>query len=317
MASRKGFRRRKRRIGADADRGDDATRRTRDEARRIAAAERSAARAARREGLVVRVRGVILEARRRARPAHRGLARVAPYVSAFLLLVVRIPAALVATLLDLAQDTSAWLRSRIGPALAGVTDRLSKAVTPVRTLVVVSAAAAFALGASQFTDFAGVSVGGSGYSGDVKAIAPPPQTALETAGSAHLYLLVPAAALALVLIVATARGRWRLGRAVALVGAVAIAVALLVDLPQGLDKGEAGTAYVGTEAELIEGFWAQTAAGAALVLCGPLLGLYARRAAGDGARESRRRARRSRRRSRPQRLETSGRAATVQARART
>jgi hypothetical protein len=112
---------------------------------------------------------------------------------------------------------------------------------------------------------------------------------------------VPLGVLALLLIWATARGRWRLGRAVSLVGVAAIAVALLVDMPQALDRGGAGVAYVGTDARLLEGFWAQIAAAAVLVGCGPMLGFYARRAAG----EPRRGRARSRRR-RPRAMRTAG-----------
>jgi hypothetical protein len=230
------------------------------------------------EGLTIRLRGGALETRRRLRPARRGLGRIAPYVSGALMLLVRVPAALIAILLDVTEDAAGWLRARIGPVVAGVGAWLMAVVTPLRTMTVVASAAAIALAASQFTDYAGVAVGASEYSGDIRAIAPPPRTGLETAGSAHLYLGVPLAAAALVLIWATARGRWRLGRAVALVGVAGIALSLIVDLPQGLDAGSAATNYFGTEAQLIEGFWSQLAASAALVLCGPLLGMYARRA---------------------------------------
>ncbi len=100
-------------------------------------------------------------------------------------------------------------------------------------------------------------------------------------GSAHLYVLLPLAGLALALVWLTARGRWRLGRAVAAVGLAGLVVTLAIDLPQGLDTGRAGSDYLGTEARLIEGFWSQLAASAALLAFGPLLGAYARRA-GDG-----------------------------------
>jgi hypothetical protein len=140
-----------------------------------------------------------------------------------------------------------------------------------------------ALAVSQFFDYRGVAVGAPQYEGAVGTAAPAPLTDLETAGSAHLYLPVALAAVALYLIWATARGSWRLGRAVGLVGVAAIAVSVIVDAPQGLDAGRAGVAYYGTEAKLIEGFWAQVSAAAVLVLCGPLLGRYVRLAAGDEA----------------------------------
>ena len=65
---------------------------------------------------------------------------------------------------------------------------------------------------------------------------------------------------------------------------------IAVDAPQGLDAGRSGVAYLNTEARLIEGFWAQMAASATLLVTGPLLGLYAKRAsAGHGSRAERRR----------------------------
>jgi hypothetical protein len=290
MAPRKGFRIRKRSRSANPD--------------------------PRFEGLSLRLRGSALETRRRLRPARRGVGRVAPYLSGALLLLIRIPAALIAILLDLTEGVAGWVRDRVGPVAAGVGERVSTAVTPLRTLTVVASAAAIALAASQFADFSGVAVGASDYSGDIRAIAPPPQTDLETAGSAHLYLGVPLALLALALIVATARGRWRLGRAVGLVGLAGIALSLIVDLPQGLDAGGASTEYIGTEAQLIEGFWSQLAASAALVLCGPLLGLYARQAAAGEDRGTRRRAVRPRRRI-GRRGRAARRSVAVQAKART
>jgi hypothetical protein len=83
--------------------------------------------------------------------------------------------------------------------------------------------------------------------------------------------MLPVAALALVVIALAARGRWRLARLLVPLGIVVIAVSLLIDLPSGLDEGAASVAYEGAEASLLDGFWAQLAAGATLVACGPLL----------------------------------------------
>ncbi len=159
------------------------------------------------------------------------------------------------------------------------------------------AGAAVALAASQFVDYRGVAVGAPAYEGEIGAVAPAPFTDLKPAGSAHAYALVPLAAIAVLLAVATARGRWRLGRAVGLIGLAAVALGLLIDMPAGLDAGDSGVSYLGTEARLIEGFWAQMAAAATLLLAGPLLGLYAKRAAAAD-RGSVRRAARDRRRKR-------------------
>jgi hypothetical protein len=88
--------------------------------------------------------------------------------------------------------------------------------------------------------------------------------------------------------VLTALGRWRLGRGVALVGVAGVAISVIVDAPQGLDAGRAGVSYIGTNAHLIEGFWAQVAASGTLVVTGLLLGHYAKQAAGAPSRAPRR-----------------------------
>jgi hypothetical protein len=250
----------------------------------------------RRDEIGVRLRGAALETRRRVRPfgsgLHAFLALVAPYVSRTLLLLVRIPAALIATLLDLTQDLFRWLRARIGPLLAAIAEFVSAAVTPLRTVALVGAAAAVALGISQFFDYRGVAVNAPAYRGEVGNVAPVPLTDTEPAGDAHLYLLLPVAVLALVLVWATYAGRWRLGRVVALLGVIGVVVSLVVDLPQGLHQGVAANSYSGTEAQLIEGFWAQIAASAMLIFTGLLLGSHARQAsAAAGELRSRRRER--------------------------
>lgn len=242
----------------------EATRRARAEAREIAERKRLAARESR------------SGARTRRRLTGSALARAAPQISRALLLAVRIPAALIATLLDVFLQASGWLRARLGPLTAGLADLVARTVTPVRTLALVGAAAAVALAASQFADYRGIAVASELYEGEIGSVAPAPLTDLEPGGSAHGYVMIPLALAAIALIVATARGRWRLGRVVGLIGLAAIAVSALVDAPQGLDAGRSGVAYSGTDARLIEGFWAQLAAAAALLFCGPLLGRYAR-----------------------------------------
>lgn len=229
--------------------------------------------------------------------------RLAPYVSRGLFLAVRIPAAIVAVLLDLIQGASRWALGRLGPASATVGELLSTRVTPSRTLAFVAAAAAIALAAAQFVDYRGVAVGAAEYEGEVGSVARVPLTDREKAGDAHLYLLLPVAILAMALIRATYGGRWRLGRAVGLLGLIGIAITLAVDAPQGLDAGRTGIAYTGAGAQLIEGFWAQLAASSVLLFSGPLLGSYARRSKGGQIREDRRSrvARRMRNRRRPDR----------------
>jgi hypothetical protein len=307
MAPRKGIRLRRGRRKRPPSRLAEATARARADARTVKKREweeaqmrRAMAWRTRREEIGVRLKGVALEARRRVRPfgsgLHAFLALIAPYVSQALLLMVRIPAALIATLLDLTQDLLGWLRARIGPVLAAIGELVSAVVTPLRTVALVGAAAAVALGISQFFDYRGVAVNAPAYRGEVGNVAPVPLTDTEPAGDAHLYLLLPVAVLALVLVWATYAGRWRLGRVVALLGVIGIAVSLVVDLPQGLHEGVAANSYSGTEAQLIEGFWAQMAASTVLVFAGLLLGFHARQASAGSEHHSRRRAASRRRR---------------------
>jgi hypothetical protein len=196
---------------------------------------------------------------------------VAPYITRGLLLLLKLPAALILLLLEVTQTSLRWLRTTLGAAGTAVGRALSRAVTPVRTLLVVGAAAAVALGVSQFFDYHGVAVGAPEYAGEVGTVAPAPLTGTHPAGDAHLYVLLPVAIAALALIVAVYRGRSDLARWVAICGLVGVAVSLAIDLPQGLDAGRDGLAFSGADAVLLQGFWAQLFASATLVLCGGLL----------------------------------------------
>jgi len=169
-----------------------------------------------------------------------------------------------------------------------------RVVTPPRAVAVVVLCAAVLLGVSQFVDYRGVGIGADLYRG-VEAVAPVPQTDREPAGSAHAYVLLAVAALAIGALALAVRGRWRLGRAVSLLGAVGIAVSLLIDVPKGLDEGTAALGFEGAKATLIEGFWVQLAASAVLLVTGVLLGRYVR-AEGRLAAQRSRRARPAKRR---------------------
>jgi hypothetical protein len=148
-------------------------------------------------------------------------------------------------------------------------------ITPARAAVAVALAAAGALAASQFFDYREVTAGTPAYSG-VEAVAPAPPVDSDRTGTAHAWVMLPIAAAALLVIVLATRGRWQLARLLVPLGLVVIALAILVDVPAGLDEGSASTEYLGAEASLLEGFWAQVAAGATLVLCGPLLAAHLR-----------------------------------------
>jgi hypothetical protein len=225
---------------------------------------------------------------------HRGLSRLAPYVSRGLLAAVRIPAAAIATLLDLFLESLGSARRRLGPVLAGVAAWVQKNVTPVNTVAAIAIGGGVALIASQFLHYTGIAVGEPLYQDDAANVAPVPLTDLERTGSAHLYAMVPLGLGAIALVVLTLRGRWRLGRAVALIGAIGIAVTLLIDRPQALDAGPLADAYAGSEAKLLDGYYAQLVASGMLLLFGPMLGELVRREQG-GDRSARRRDRARRR----------------------
>lgn len=152
-------------------------------------------------------------------------------------------------------------------------------VTPQRMLVLVIAACAGLLVYSQFVAYRGVEVGQPDYS-QVSSVAPAPQTDRVDAGAAHAYVLIPIALAAVAIAVAAlATRRWRMGRLVSLLGLAGVAISLAVDLPKGLDAGTAGAAFAGANATLTDGFYAQLACSAVLILCGWVLAAQLRRAA--------------------------------------
>jgi hypothetical protein len=165
---------------------------------------------------------------------------------------------------------------------------------PDRVLVAVTGAAAGCLIVSQFVAYRGVEVGYPQYA-EVSSVVQPQQTDRIAAGAAHAYVLVPLAAIAFgIAVLALISGRWRLGRLVSLIGLAGIAIGLAIDLPKGLDAGTAGAAFAGAKATMTEGFYAQLAASAGLILCG--IGLERELKQRAGASEPRPRRRTSRRR---------------------
>jgi hypothetical protein len=165
--------------------------------------------------------------------------------------------------------------------------RASAAITPDRALCGVIVASAGCLLASQFVDYRGVEVGGPGYAG-LPSSAKAPLVGLETPVDAHSYLLVAVALVAAALGIAAARtGRRRLGRAVFVLGLLTAGVVLLVDRPAGLDAGAQASFFSGATAVLEEGFYAQLAAAAGLMLGGALLVLAPKAAARYHARPCR------------------------------
>jgi hypothetical protein len=166
-----------------------------------------------------------------------------------------------------------WVQRASGAARSGAT-RASAVVTPQRAIGAVIVAAGACLVASQFLDYRAVEIGQPGYAG-LSSIARPPTVDARTAGDAHAYLLVPLGLFAILVgALASVRDRRRLGLTVAALGLVAVAAILLVDLPSGLDAGAQTSRFAGATAVLEDGFYAELAAAAGLVLAGLLY--YAR-----------------------------------------
>lgn len=165
-----------------------------------------------------------------------------------------------------------WLRRVSAAATRGAT-RASAAITPERAVCGVVLASAICLIVSQFVTYRSVEIGQPGYAGLVSAT--PPTVAAKTPADAHSYLLIPIALCAAIAgALALRPGRRGLGRVVIALGVFSIAVILLVDLPSGLDEGAQASRFAGATAVLNEGFYAQLAAAAGLVLAGLLY--YAR-----------------------------------------
>jgi hypothetical protein len=166
-----------------------------------------------------------------------------------------------------------WTRRGFAATVGGAT-RISAVVTPRRAIGLVIVAAGAGLVASQFLDYRGVEIGQPGYAG-LPDVARPPTVDIKTAGEAHSYLLVPLGLVAALLgLLAAGRDRRRLGLTVAGLGLLAVATILLVDLPNGLDAGAQTSRFAGATAVLEDGFYAELAAAAGLVVAGLLY--YAR-----------------------------------------
>jgi hypothetical protein len=166
-----------------------------------------------------------------------------------------------------------WLRLAVAGAVRGAT-RASAVLTPQRAIGAVIVVAGGCLVVSQFLDYRAVEIGQPGYAG-VPSAARPPTVDVRTAGDAHAYLLVPLGLIAVFLgALAAGRDRRRLGLPVVALGLLAVAVILLVDLPDGLDAGAETSRFAGATAVLEDGFYAELAAAAGLVLAGLLY--YAR-----------------------------------------
>ena len=235
--------------------------------------------------LAARLRAAGVETRRRLRPLGTPVAGFFSWigrpVARALLFVVQLFAALIVGVLRIGETVVRWGGAVVLSAALIIVEATRRHVTPRSTVAFVGVAAAVGLGVAQFFDYHGVAVDAPDYAGEIGAIAPVPITDRQTAGSAHLWILLPIAALAALLMVAAYRGRPRLAGGVAICGLIGLAVALAIDLPQGLEVGRPGLAFTGTEAKLLEGFWAEVASSAVLILCGGLLAHYSRGVTGE------------------------------------
>jgi len=150
--------------------------------------------------------------------------------------------------------------------------RASAALTPERGVACLIVAASLCLLVAQFVDFRGVEVGQPGYAQLGDSIAEAPTVAHETPTDAHSYALVPVALLGAALgLLVFVRGRRRLGRIVFALGLLTAAVVLIVDLPAGLDLSGQASRFAGATAVLTDGFYAQLAAAAGMMIGGLLL----------------------------------------------
>ena len=166
--------------------------------------------------------------------------------------------------------------------------RASGVVTPQRATAGVVVGSALCLLAAQFVDYRGVEVGQPGYAG-LPGAAIAPRVGLETPLDAHSFLMFPIALAAIVLGVLAARRRRPegLGRTIFLLGALGALLVMLIDRPAGLDASAQSVRFAGAEAVLTEGFYAQLAAAAGLMLGGALLVLAPKAAARYHARPCR------------------------------
>ncbi len=193
----------------------------------------------------------------------------------------------------------------LGAALSAIGSlllALDRVVTPRRALIAVAGGAVIALVASQFTDFRATEIGQAGYD-PILEIARAPTTDVLTPADNHSILLLLVAAVAVAAVAGVAlTGKRIFALIITLAGAVTVAVSLLIDLPRGLDVGEAEVSYSEVAAVLLSGFWIQLGAGLVLTVGGlGLLVLSGRRQqkpSDSGAEHSRERNPRGERRTR-------------------
>ncbi len=217
------------------------------------------------------------------RPLYTGAGRVARWIGRRL----RPLGVLSLRLLGFGERRARGLAARSARAAT----KASGVLTPERGICLTIVASAGFLLAAQFVDYRGIEVGQPGYAG-LPEFARAPTEGLQSPVDAHSYALVPVALAVIVLALVVARGgNRRLGRVVFALGLASALVVLLVDRPAGLDLGEQAARFAGAHAVLTDGFYAQLASAAGMMLGGLLL-LYAPqkrrvRSKGVGARKVR------------------------------
>lgn len=245
------------------------------------ARERAEARLARKRSAVQKPAAPRAAARDRYSSAASSLGGVARRSGAELLgiaqEILRIPAALYMRAAELTGAyvlrawifvwpvlVAAWRLAARGLALA------QRTITPTRATAGVALLTAVALAGSQWADLSGIRVGADSYIG-LEGVAPAPQVSEKSVGGAHAWAGVPLALLAAAIVAGSLTGRPRLAYGLIPIGAVVVAISLLVDRPEGLDEGTAAIAYQSVTAELLAGFWAQLMSGGVLILIAPVL----------------------------------------------
>lgn len=222
-----------------------------------------------------RVEAIVELVTQKVSPLTRPLRAVLAKVATLIARLAQVIAAAIVLVLSSIASTIEWTRDavieRLIPAAGRGTDLASAAIDPVRTGAFSCLIAAGLLIGSQFLDYRGVAVGAPLYEGQIAVDAPAPVTATAVTGSAHLWLLIPVAIGAGFLAVGILRGGSRnLAIAIAALGLITVAVALVIDLPKALDPVNA-LPYSDATTRLLGGFWAQLSAGIALVASGAVL----------------------------------------------
>ncbi|HZJ29192.1 MAG TPA: hypothetical protein VFD37_04280, partial [Solirubrobacterales bacterium] len=182
-----------------------------------------------------------------------------------------------------------------GPRLRAAVGFCERRLTGERVVIAIAVVATAALIASQFLDYRGVAIGGPQYS-EVSAITTAPVAATQTPWDAHGPLIGLAGLIALGALLLSLLGRgvvMRRARLVAIAAAaVALVATLVIDLPRATDLGTFADRYAGAEAILLEAFYIQLSAAAALLYAALLPVFWAIRSprSGGATRSERRRA---------------------------